>query len=100
VIASIISFGVLLVTIWQLNLANEATSKAEAALDRVDAAEKRITVVAADMVDFAEAITRISAIKADLFLYRFPKEQKEKLDRDLKKHEEVVQRIRMKYQKQ
>jgi soluble P-type ATPase len=69
-------------------------------IGQVDAAETRITVVAADMVDFAETITRISAIKADLFLYRFPKEQKEKLDRDLKKREEVVQRIRIKYQKQ
>jgi hypothetical protein len=39
VIASIIAFGVLVVTIWQLNQANEATAKAEEALKRVNVAE-------------------------------------------------------------
>jgi hypothetical protein len=99
-IASVISFGVLLVTIWQLNQANEATSKAETALNRVAAAVTRITEVAADMVNFAEAVTGSSAIKAELFMFTMPKQRREKLEMELKKYEDVMRQNRMKYQKQ
>jgi hypothetical protein len=52
------------------------------------------------MVNFAEAVTGSSAIKAELFMFTMPKQRREKLEMELKKYEDVMRQNRMKYQKQ
>ena len=60
VIASIIAFGVLLVTIWQLNQANEATTKAEIASNKVEAVEVKVAAALKNVLRIEAAVSEAS----------------------------------------
>lgn len=61
-LASLISLGVLIVSIYQLSEATEASAKAKEALEKVTATEVRVSQARRDVLDIAQAVIEIAEI--------------------------------------